>query len=201
MGQKFMKSLYCPGCKKPLITRTLMDPYFSGWQCGKGHRFCLALKHSENDCVDRAGKLKPKYPAGLTLEEKVKFWFEDETCRSHLFYNIAIMVRRIYEITVEGDTARKQPSYQWCPICAGDFVGTFPTVDGHRTGCICQNGHRFGFGGEMISDDDQGICLKAEPDWAEIKTYTEAYVQKRYARCVPKDLREFMMRYLQRGRK
>ena len=173
-----------------------MDPYLQGLECAKGHRFCQTLSMPTNENVDRAGKLKPDYPSRATLEEKTRFWFEDKTCRQHLFNAIANVVRRIYEITVEGDSIAKQPPYMWCPICAQDFEGSFQTIDGWRCGCICVNGHRFCLGGEMISDDDNGVFLKAEPDEAEIKTYAEIYSTKQYARCVHPDLRDFMKRYL-----
>jgi hypothetical protein len=173
-----------------------MDPYLQGLECARGHRYCQTLRMAPNDLSDCAGKLKPQYPAGATLEGKVRFWFEDRICREHLFNPIATIVRRIYEITVDGQRPASQPSYDWCPICAQTFEGSFQTPDGHRVGSICVSGHRFCVGGSMSSDDDQGVFLGAEPDSAEIKTYAEIYSTKQYARCVHSDLREFMKRYL-----
>jgi hypothetical protein len=176
--------------------RTVMDPYLQGLHCVKGHRYCQTLRMAAIERIDLAGDLRPNYPAKAKLDEKVRFWFEDKTCRGHLFYAVANIVRRIYEIMVEGDEASDLASYTYCPICAGDFTGSFQTSDGHRVGCICKNGHRFAIGGEMCSDDDRDVFLKADPDRDEIKTYAEIYVTKRYARCVHPDLREFMKRYL-----
>ncbi len=173
-----------------------MDPYLIGLQCARGHRYCQTLRMAAIERIDLAGKLKPQYPVGAKMEDKVKFWFEDETCREHLFHAIANVVRRIYEITVEGNDHSKPSPYAYCPICAGDFEGSFQTVDGHRIGSVCVKGHRFAIGGEMSSDDEQGVFLKAEPDRKEIKTYAEIYATKQYARCVHADLREFMKGYL-----
>ncbi|MGV3756709.1 MAG: hypothetical protein ACO1QS_15105 [Verrucomicrobiota bacterium] len=197
MKSKRIESWHCPGCREPLQLRSVMDPYLQGLHCAKGHRYCQIQRMAAIERIDHAGKLKPQYPAGAKLEDRVKFWFGDETCREHLFSQIATIVRRIYEITVEGDEALGLAQYAYCPICAGDFEGSFQTSDGHRIGSICTKGHRFAMYGEMSSDDDHGVFLKAEPDRGEIKTYAEIYVTKRYARCVHADLREFMQRYLE----
>lgn len=173
-----------------------MDSYLQGFECARGHRYFQTLSTPSIKNVDRAGKLKPDYPPHVALEEKVRFWFQNPTCREHLFNNIATTVRRIYEVTIEGDTAAEQPLYGWCPVCAETFAGSFQTADGHRIGTICKSGHRYCLGEDMISDDDQGVFLTAEPHQARFTTYAEIYSTKQYARCVHPDLREFMSRYL-----
>ncbi len=177
--------------------RPVMDPFVHGLVCAKGHRYFQTLRMPAREQCVIAKKFDPGYPDGLTLEEKVRFWFENPRCRENFFDCAANIARRIYEVTVLGDNAPAPPLHGHCPICAQTLDGSFQTPDGWTLGASCAAGHQFLLAREICAYGlGEPINLKPEPDFLEIKTYAEVYTDKRYARDIHADIRVFMKRYM-----
>lgn len=143
INPKLFGSLYCPTCKSKLKRKRLIDIFSQGLICKNNHHFFIELK--EPSLTESAKCPFIKGPIFKKAEDVklIKSWLTNFTYRSKLNGQLAVMIRRIYEIyTANLHIPNECDVFKYCPLCAKSLK-EFEQRDIWVQGLRCNEGHKF----------------------------------------------------------
>ncbi|MBI1882929.1 MAG: hypothetical protein HYS08_01820 [Chlamydiae bacterium] len=136
--------LHCPTCRLELRRIFLMDPFLQGLICEKQHRFFVELKAPLSVETAKSSLIEAPPNKNRNDLEIIKRWLGQIQYRSKLNNQLATILRRIHDISVEGlHISYDYSIFQYCPICA-DGLRNFDHENSWTQGLRCSRGHEYG---------------------------------------------------------
>lgn len=146
-------------------TRPLDDENARGFRCTAGHRF-YSFYDEHGGIVPASSTIKPPH---LTDDRSIlRYWLLDPPARLRVPNQLAVVVRRILELSEGGEPmARIDHPFRFCPICGEQFTA-FDVGDGYMWYRGCRHGHTHWehqytlFPGDVVGKDNLSIELYDE---------------------------------------
>lgn len=141
---------YCPTCGAELTPYSLIDIHLSGLSCQNKHYFYETNKDVLSVDSLRVKEIKKTASKNKNDLELIEYWLTEKEARSVINDQIAVILRRIYEIIKEQRHIHYEKSvFVLCPICRGKLE-TFKQPDVWVEGLKCNNSHKYYERGDTI---------------------------------------------------
>lgn len=134
---------YCPTCGAELGPYPIKDIYLSGLSCPNKHFFFKSKRDVLSiDSLKAKSRPSPSSDGGRDLEV-IEYWLTDEGARATLNDQIAVILRRIYEILKDRRHISREPNvFVFCPLCRMPLKD-FDEGDSWQRGQRCNNSHEY----------------------------------------------------------
>ena len=130
----------CATCAAPLTARPLDDPNLRGYGCANGHGF-YSIVDEQAGGIPTADTIEP--PSLSDDGAILRYWLTDPRARKRVPNMLAVVLRRILEISEHGRRiATVSAPFLFCPGC-GERFHPFDSRDTHTLGRECRNGHQY----------------------------------------------------------
>jgi len=144
---KFLKKLIdllrCPTCKYKLNPIQLIDIFLLGLVCDNNHRFFIELQSPLATETVKCASIEGPTIKNRDNLEIIRVWLTDFKFRSKLNNQLAIMIRRIYEISKDNlHIIYDYNIFKYCPLCSMP-LREFKQDDVWIKGLKCKNNHEF----------------------------------------------------------
>lgn len=183
-------------------TRVLADANARGFRCTAGHPF-YSFYDEHGGIVPASNTIDPPQIADDT--GVLRYWLLDPAARLRVPNQLAVLVRRILELSEGGERmARIDFPFRFCPICGEQFTQS-DVSDGYMWYKSCRHGHAHWehqytlFPGDRVGTDNLSIELYDEFLPTQLDTYLTNEMFEWY---VHPQLRDVLIRLaprLQRG--
>ena len=148
-----------------MVTRPLDDENARGFRCNAGHRF-YSFYDEHGGIVPASKTIEPPHLADDRII--LRFWLLDPPARLRVPNQLAVVVRRILELSEGGESmARIDHPFRFCPICGEAFTAS-DVGDGYMWHKRCRAGHTHWehqytlFPGDVAGRDNLSIELYDE---------------------------------------
>jgi hypothetical protein len=148
---------YCPTCGDELNSYPLLDIYLKGYSCSKKHFFFEICEDVHSGESEKANEIKLPANKSKNDFEIIEYFLTNKKARAVINKQIAVMLRRIYEISKEGRhidyekavriKAGRHIYYEksmfiYCPICK-EHLAEFQQQNIWVKGLRCNNSHEY----------------------------------------------------------
>lgn len=133
--------LFCPACGEILRPYRLLDPFLHGLRCCNGHRYFEEIKSPTEDATARVANLRVVGAGAGSAMGAIRLWLRDNKLRRKLNNQLALVIRRIYEISNLGLHIDACVGFTFCPICAQRMRKAKQTI-GWAMESKCGSGHK-----------------------------------------------------------
>lgn len=146
--KRLLDQIYCPTCKDRLSRVELVDVFVQGLKCGNGHRFFIPLIEVLLSETEKCPLLESVEDRSSDPLKIIRIWLSDVNYRSKLNGQLALILRRIYEIKTNNlhnkkdATSGAEAIFKFCPICMNPLV-KFEQDDIWVQGLKCSEGHEY----------------------------------------------------------
>jgi len=158
---------FCPTCGDEFGPYPLMDIYLKGYSCANGHYFYSEIKKVlAVDSAKAQSFPSPKFN-GENDGEIIEYWLTNEEARSKLNTQIAVIIRRIHEITKQKKHISKQVNaFTRCTICNNELI-KYEQPDIWVVGKKCSQSHEVAERGNAIHFFHSGELVELSAEMSD----------------------------------
>lgn len=147
---------YCPTCRSELNPYSLKDAYLQGLSCLNEHYFFKTCQDVLSTESIKASKMSSPASGNEKDIDVIEYWLTDNKARATLNNQIAVILRRIYEILKDNrHIPYNDKVFVFCPLCRMPLE-MFDQPDIWVRGKRCNNSHEFYERGGTVNFSFQG---------------------------------------------
>ncbi len=148
--------IYCPSCCEKLNKIDSIDIFIEKFSCKNNHRFYVPIQEVNASKSEKVHGISLK--STQNDEDSILKWLSENKYRKFLNDQLALLLRRIYEIKKNGNNITDDGLSQfiYCPLCK-DKLLQFKQVDIWVIGLRCNNNHNFLYR-NGVRDDNFKLC-------------------------------------------